>query len=282
MLPDFRFVIGATLAVVVLAVTSFGLFMAVRVTHQAKVGPFESSRSPVFDDRADWNQFYDPAGARRFEERARKADAEVSVQRAAESPPDASPPPAVQPPAPAQAAQSQAAQGEAAQLEPRGNDRVGESAAPVPNAPTEMALAPPAAPASVAAPAPAPAEPAVVTPSEPPSPPSLATPAAMPVPATGTPPADEPHETGALPPAPAAKPAAIPARKPKTAARDPDDEDTPARRAPPKPRVVRPAQQTAQQPFASDQQYWRQQQQYAPQQRQPRQTDPFAQQSGRR
>jgi hypothetical protein len=291
MLPDFRFIIGATLAVVVLAVTSFGLFMAVHVTHQAKVGPLEASRSPVFDDRADWNQFYDPAGARRFEELARKADADVPVQRAAESPPDAVLP--------------QAAQPQAAPIELHADQRNGESAATVPNAPTAVTMAPPVAQPPVAAPAPT--EPAAATPIELPSSPSPATPAATPTPIAGAPAPDEPNETGTLPPAaaqaptappaapdvakaeetpatpapplPVARPAAPPARK-KTVARDPDDEDTPVRRAPPKPRVVRPAQQTAPQPFASDQQYWRQQQQNAPQQRQQRQTDPLAQQSG--
>src|SRR5262249_4264438 len=39
MLPDFRFAIGAALAVAVLAVTSFGLLTAVRFTHHGKPGP---------------------------------------------------------------------------------------------------------------------------------------------------------------------------------------------------------------------------------------------------
>jgi len=311
MLPVFRFVIGATLAVVVLAVTSFGLFMAVHVAHQPKVGPLEASRSPVFDDRADWNQFYDPAVARRFEERARKADPrEAAVQRAADSLPDAAPP--------------QTAQNPQAQIEPRGDDRAGENAAPVPNAPSDVALAPPTAPPSTAAPAPA--EPAAAASSEPPSPAVLATPVVPSPSVAATPAADEPNETGALPPAatppvrdqepnavvtgeppattrtatappaepeiaktpetpvtlapplPTPKPAAASPRKPKTVARDSDDEDTPVRRPAPKPRTVRPAQQTVQQPLTSDQQYWRQQQQYTPQQRQQRQADPFAQQ----
>ena len=68
MLPDFRFAIGALLATAVLGITSFGLLAAVRLTHQAKVGPLESSRSVPFDDRADWNQFNDPDSTRRFEE----------------------------------------------------------------------------------------------------------------------------------------------------------------------------------------------------------------------
>src|SRR5713226_4929254 len=93
MMPDFRFVIGAVLATAVLGVTSFGLLAAVRLTHHAKVGPLQSSRSLVFDDRADWNQFYDPESARRFEELARKADApDAAVQRAADRPADVTAP----------------------------------------------------------------------------------------------------------------------------------------------------------------------------------------------
>jgi hypothetical protein len=75
MLPDFRFVIGAVLALAVLATTAFGMLVAVRATHQTKAGPLEVSRNLAFDDRADWNQFYDPDSGRRFEELARKSDA---------------------------------------------------------------------------------------------------------------------------------------------------------------------------------------------------------------
>jgi len=74
MWPDFRFVIGAALALAVLAVAAIGLLTAVRVTHQAKVGPFESSRSLVFDNRTDWNPFYDSDNARRFDALARKSE----------------------------------------------------------------------------------------------------------------------------------------------------------------------------------------------------------------
>ena len=47
MLPDFRFVIGALLATIVLGVTSFGLLAAVRLTHQGKIGPLVRSTSEV-------------------------------------------------------------------------------------------------------------------------------------------------------------------------------------------------------------------------------------------
>src|SRR5262249_25543589 len=73
MLANLRFVLGATLAAALLAVTTLGLVATARMTHQTKVGPLESSRSVAFDDRTDWNQFNDPDGARRFEELTRKA-----------------------------------------------------------------------------------------------------------------------------------------------------------------------------------------------------------------
>lgn len=119
MLPDVRFVIGATLATAVLGVAAFGLATAVRLSHQAKIGPLESSRSLAFDERADWNQFSDPELMRRFEDMARQVDAasatpEVDVaaanmpQPAVSSPgletPERNEPPAVVTPADADAA----------------------------------------------------------------------------------------------------------------------------------------------------------------------------------
>lgn len=67
MLPDFRFLIGAVLATGMLSVAGFGLVTAVRLSHEARVGPSDSSQSLAFNDRADWNQFSDPELARRFE-----------------------------------------------------------------------------------------------------------------------------------------------------------------------------------------------------------------------
>jgi hypothetical protein len=86
MISGFRFVVGAILATAMLGVSSLGLYTAVMLRHQAKAGPIESSRNLLFDDRADWNQFYDPDGARRFEELAGKS--------AASEPAEASAPPA--------------------------------------------------------------------------------------------------------------------------------------------------------------------------------------------
>jgi hypothetical protein len=75
MLPDFRFVIGAILATVLLGVAAFGLTAAVRLAHQAKVSPLETSRTLAFADPADWNQFHHPDGTRRFEGMGRQPDA---------------------------------------------------------------------------------------------------------------------------------------------------------------------------------------------------------------
>jgi hypothetical protein len=75
MLPDFRFVIGAILAITVLGIAAFGLATAVRMSHDAKVGPLEAMRSLAFDERADWNQFSDPELARRFDVLARQPEA---------------------------------------------------------------------------------------------------------------------------------------------------------------------------------------------------------------
>jgi hypothetical protein len=74
MLPDFRFLIGAVLATGMLGVAGFGLATAVRLSHEARVGPSEASRSLAFDDRADWNQFSDPEFVRRFERLAHHPD----------------------------------------------------------------------------------------------------------------------------------------------------------------------------------------------------------------
>src|SRR5216683_427940 len=86
MLPDFRFVIGAVLAMAVLGTTAFGMLVAVRATHQTKAGPLEVSRNLAFDDRADWNQFYDPDSGRRFEELARKPDVPPPPARPLQAP----------------------------------------------------------------------------------------------------------------------------------------------------------------------------------------------------
>jgi len=67
MLPDFRFVLGAILAVALIAVAGLGLVTSVRLAHEARIGPLDDSRSLAYAGHAEWNQFYDPDGARRFE-----------------------------------------------------------------------------------------------------------------------------------------------------------------------------------------------------------------------
>ena len=75
MLSSLRFIIGAILAGATLYVSALGLLATARLKHMAKAGPIEVSRHLLFDDRADWNQFYDPDSARRFEKLARRPEA---------------------------------------------------------------------------------------------------------------------------------------------------------------------------------------------------------------
>jgi hypothetical protein len=75
MLSSLRFIIGAVLAGATLYVSALGLLATARLKHMAKAGPIEVSRHLLFDDRVDWNQFYDPDTARRFEKLARRPEA---------------------------------------------------------------------------------------------------------------------------------------------------------------------------------------------------------------
>jgi hypothetical protein len=99
MLPDFRFVLGAILAITMLAVAGLGLLTSVRLLHEAQMNPLEDQRSLAFAGHAEWNQFYDPDGARRFEGLAGKSEGEV-VQARLEAPAGtaAPAPPAIAPP----------------------------------------------------------------------------------------------------------------------------------------------------------------------------------------
>jgi len=74
MLPDFRFALGAILAITMLGVTGFGLAMSVQLMHEARVGSFDASRSLAFADQTERNRFYDPDAARRFQGIEIKAD----------------------------------------------------------------------------------------------------------------------------------------------------------------------------------------------------------------
>jgi hypothetical protein len=94
MLPDLRYVIGATLATAFLAVNSLGLFATVHLAHPAKLGPIEASRPMAFADRVDWNQFADPDGVWRLDELARKFGGINAATQYAPENPTASPQPA--------------------------------------------------------------------------------------------------------------------------------------------------------------------------------------------
>ena len=41
MLPDFRFALGALLAIALIAVAGFGLVTSVRLAHEARIGPLD-------------------------------------------------------------------------------------------------------------------------------------------------------------------------------------------------------------------------------------------------
>jgi hypothetical protein len=81
MLPDFRFVLGAVLAIALLAVAGLGLVTSVQLAHEARIVPLEDTRTLAFAGRAEWNQFYDPDGARRFEGLAGKTEGPLAPAR---------------------------------------------------------------------------------------------------------------------------------------------------------------------------------------------------------
>ena len=66
MLPDLRFVFGGLITLALMGMVSVGLFVSARLTLQSKVGPLEASRTSVFTDSIEWNQFYDAGSVRRF------------------------------------------------------------------------------------------------------------------------------------------------------------------------------------------------------------------------
>jgi hypothetical protein len=66
MLPDLRFVFGATLAIAMLAVAGFGFAISSQLLHQARVGSLEPTQSLAYAGRAEDNPFYDPDSALRF------------------------------------------------------------------------------------------------------------------------------------------------------------------------------------------------------------------------
>jgi hypothetical protein len=81
MLPDFRFVLGAILAIALLAVAGLGLVTSVQLLREAHMGPLEDRRSLAFAGHAERNPFYDPDSARRFEGLAEKTEDPVAPAR---------------------------------------------------------------------------------------------------------------------------------------------------------------------------------------------------------
>ncbi len=76
MLPGLRFVFGALTTIALMGMFGVGLFVSARLSHQAKMGPLESSRNLAFTDSAEWNQFYDAGSVRRFIGLARQGEAQ--------------------------------------------------------------------------------------------------------------------------------------------------------------------------------------------------------------
>ena len=147
-----------------LAVVCLSLVAAVYVIHQGKVGPLELSRNLPFDNQSDWNQFYDPESARRFEAFAHQTDASGAAGEAANVAADAMRPataaagvdvrhrfPAAESPAPASPATSDSASSEAAPSitsgaadvsAPAASDFLPAAALPLASAPAGSAAAP--------------------------------------------------------------------------------------------------------------------------------------------
>jgi hypothetical protein len=64
-----------------LAVAGLGLVTSVRLLHEAQMNPREDQRSLAFAGHAEWNQFYDPDGARRFEGLGGKTEGPLAQAR---------------------------------------------------------------------------------------------------------------------------------------------------------------------------------------------------------
>jgi hypothetical protein len=93
MLPDFRFVLGAIVAIALLGVAGLGVVTSVRLVREAHMGPLDDSRSLAFAGHSEWNQFYDPEAARRFAGLTGKSESPVAEARP-QAPDDESAPPA--------------------------------------------------------------------------------------------------------------------------------------------------------------------------------------------
>jgi len=101
MLSSLRFVMGAILASATLMVSALGLLSIVRLGQITTAGPTEVSRNLSFDDRTDWNQFYDADSGWRFEQLARRRiniePEQISAIAPARPPDPAAPDPSAEP-----------------------------------------------------------------------------------------------------------------------------------------------------------------------------------------
>jgi hypothetical protein len=101
MLPDLRFVLGASLAIAMLAVAGFGLAISTQLLHEARVSSVESTQSLAYAGQAEDNPFYDPNSALRFAKGLGRQDepaAPLRLPKAAE--PIPAPPPMPEEPTP--------------------------------------------------------------------------------------------------------------------------------------------------------------------------------------
>jgi hypothetical protein len=199
MLPDFRFVIDAVVAIALLGVAGLGLVTSVQLVREAHMGPLDDSRSLAFAGHAEWNQFYDPEAARRF------AGLTGGTENpTAEAPPQA--PKEAQAPEEAQALEEAQAPKEAETLAPAGAE---ERTASIPAHRIDSAIAedkPPESPPTTETPA-------------------VVTMLAPPIEAPGAPTAEVAGATEAEPPSPE-RPASAPTTSP--AANTPQETEMPA------------------------------------------------------
>ena len=79
MLAGFRFVLGAILAVTMLAVAGLGVVTSVALMRETHIAPGEDSRSLAYAGPATWHEFYDPDAVRRFEGGGRNSALEPPV-----------------------------------------------------------------------------------------------------------------------------------------------------------------------------------------------------------
>jgi hypothetical protein len=96
MLPDLRFVLGASLAIAMLAVAGFGLAISTQLLHEARMSPVESTQSLAYAGQAEDNPFYDPNSVLRFTKGVGKPE-DAAVPLRAEKTPEPIPAPQLVP-----------------------------------------------------------------------------------------------------------------------------------------------------------------------------------------